>query len=83
METKNNEEVIRKACISANPEIVELKFGCEVELELEGDEAKLYDCNTFVILSRFSPTAKSWNVYSVDMGEELPCMYRENEKKIS
>ena len=36
MKTKPIEE-IRKACIEANPEIMELKFGCEVK-HLVGDE---------------------------------------------
>lgn len=34
-------ELIRKKCIEANPEIVELKFGCEVVLNLNNDKAVL------------------------------------------
>lgn len=31
MQTKDNLEKIRKACISANPEILALKFGCKLQ----------------------------------------------------
>jgi hypothetical protein len=31
-------ETIRKACIEANPEIVELKFGCEVKVRIDDEE---------------------------------------------
>src|ERR1700754_4943604 len=31
MNTQKKIEVIRQACIKANPEIVELKFGCEID----------------------------------------------------
>lgn len=29
---KSNEQIIRDACVAANPDIIELKFGCEIEV---------------------------------------------------
>jgi len=48
---KNSLEIIRQACITANPIILELKFGCEVELEEEYEyECGIFDKN-FIFLS--------------------------------
>lgn len=41
-------EAIRKACIKANPEIVELKFGCKVKLPGEVIAIFVRDNNSFV-----------------------------------
>jgi hypothetical protein len=51
MERQKSIEAIRAACIAANPEIVELKFGCKVKLALRtGFHAaylKKFDTNQF------------------------------------
>ena len=35
-------EVIRAACVKANPEIVELKFGCEIQANLSVEDRSVY-----------------------------------------
>lgn len=41
MTREQNIEIIRKACIKANPDILKLKFGCEVELNKESKSERM------------------------------------------
>lgn len=53
MET--NIEIIRKACIAANPSILDLTFGCEVipkQGELSGIVIKVFENNTVDVICR-------------------------------
>jgi len=42
MTTQDKINAIREACISVNPEIVELKFGCKVRFGRWGDSNRIY-----------------------------------------
>lgn len=44
---EENEQIIREACIEANPEIMELKFGCEVKTGDYNPETGMYICHFF------------------------------------
>ncbi|KKL61319.1 hypothetical protein LCGC14_2196490 [marine sediment metagenome] len=57
MQTKDKVEFIRQQAIKANPEIVELKFGCEVIIK-DGKNGKIIyesDTGTLVIAGRELP----------------------------
>lgn len=41
MTREQNIEIIRKACIQANPDILKLEFGCEVELNKEAKSERM------------------------------------------
>ena len=71
MEKQNYINKIREACIKANPEIVELKFGCEVEITHKASDyfgRKLFVSekpDAFGVLSVTIP-----NFYSIAVSKE-------------
>lgn len=59
-----NLQKIREACIKANPEIVELKFGCEVRLKVRGDQGVIIEA-----LRIPSNGPRGFVYWNKDMGE--------------
>lgn len=64
-------EAVRQACIKANPEIVELKFGCDVEIVI-GSVAcpativqKNYAGNWLVLIAGQTATYKDKQIYKI------------------
>lgn len=63
---ENKTEEIRKACIKANLEIVELKFGCEVVLDMYGNHTKNY-----ILGENFNTTQAERVFQRVEMGKTV------------
>ena len=98
MERKQKIEAIREACIQANPEIVELKFGCEVyrgakEGQREFISGRFNDTIALTCISQFGdflpievPTAliPQWKIIGrpIRLADVLVAILEHPEKKI-
>lgn len=74
---KNDYEIVRAACIKANPEILELKVGCEVEYNDEGKVRKdvivgfAYEhTDSKALLRKYACNADSFRVGNFKVGND-------------
>ena len=74
MTTKENIQKIRKACIKANPEIVQLKEGCEIEV-LED-----ISVDSYRLIAPFKAKVIEYSVEYFGEPDETPIQYASKDR---